>query len=133
MHGDYPLNTAGLTGGHGGARLGAGKKPGSYVKPPEVVDFDKARARSEIAKAERFERENKVAMGELVSRAAVQQAAATAYAGLAQTMRSISDNLERQGVPLDVCAKVEAIIDAGMADHAKEMELMAGTPEGPQQ
>lgn len=128
MHSDYPLNTAG-TPGHGGARANAGKKPGGYVKPQEAIDYDKAKARSEIAKAEKLERENKYEMGLLVSRAAVQQAAATSYAALAQTMRSISDNLERQGVPLDVCAKVEEIIDAGMADHAKEMELMAGTPE----
>lgn len=132
MHGDYPLNTVGTT-AHGGARDGAGRKPGGYQKPQEAIDFDKARVRSELAKAEKLERENKVALGQLVSRAAVQQAAATAYAGLAQTMRSISDNLERQGVPLDVCAKVEAIIDAGMADHARDMELMAGTPEGPEQ
>lgn len=130
MHGDYPLNTASLTGGHGGARPGAGKKPGGYQKPQEAIDFDKARVRSEVAKAEKLERENKVAMGELVSRMAVQQAAATAYAALAQTMRSISDNLERQGIALDVCASVERTIDAAMADHAKTMELMAGTPEG---
>lgn len=134
MHGDYALNTVGSTPGHGGAREGAGKKPGGYVKSQEVLDFDKAKARSELAKALKLERENLVDEGQLVSRAAVQQAAATAYAALAQTMRSISDNLERQGVPLDVCAKVEAILDAGMADHAQQMQLMAGTYEtGPEQ
>lgn len=133
MHADTPLNTFGTApkvGGYGGAREGAGRKPSGYVKPQEAVDFDKARARSEIAKAERYERENLVAMGQLVSRAAVQQASATAYAGLAQTMRSISDNLERKGIPLEVCAAVEEVINAAMADHAKDMQLMAGTPEG---
>lgn len=132
MHSDRPLNTVGLP-THGGARAGSGQKPGGYVKPPEAVEYDKAKARSEIAKAEKLERENMVQEGLLVFRSAVQQAAATSYAALAQTMRTISDHLERQGVPTDVCVKVEAIIDAAMADHAAQMQLMAGTPEGPEQ
>jgi hypothetical protein len=121
---DYPLNS------HGGAREGAGKKPGGYVKPQEAVDFDKAKVRTEVAKAEKLERENLVAEGLLVSRAAVQQAAATSYAALAQSLRSIPDELEREGFPADLCRKVEGIIDETMAGHAAQMELMAGTPAG---
>lgn len=117
---DFPLNT------HGGAREGSGKKPGGYVKPQEAVDFDKAKVRTEVAKAQKLERENMVAEGLLVARAAVQQAAATAYAALAQSLRSIPDELERQGIPGDVCRKVEAIIDETMSGHASQMELMAG-------
>lgn len=124
-----PANDYSLT-SHGGARENAGRKASGYVKPQEAIDFDKARARSEIAKAEKLERENLVAEGQLVLRAAVQQASATAYSALAQSLRSIPDELERQGVPNDVCRKVEAILDETMESHAATMELMAGAPAG---
>lgn len=131
MPADIPLNTFGESRGkNGGAREGAGRKPSGYVKPQEAVDFDKAKARSETAKANKAELEYKVMIGEYVSRQAVQQAAATSYAALAQTLRSISDELERKGVPVSVCAKVEEIIDAAMQDHSEQMQLMAGRAEG---
>ena len=117
---DFPLNS------HGGARENSGRKGGGYVKPQEAIDFDKAKVRTEVAKAEKLERENQVAEGLLVSRAAVQQAAATAYAALAQSLRSIPDELEREGFPPDLCRKVEGIIDETMSGHAAQMELMAG-------
>lgn len=125
-------------GNNGGVRPGAGRPPGTgkgstsdvpprpaYVKPQEAVDFDKAKAKSETFKAARLELEFKIATGEYISRASVQQAAASSYQALAQTMRSIGDNLERQGVPLEVCALVEEILSAAMEDHAKDMEFLA--------
>ena len=121
---DFPLNS------HGGAREGSGRKGTGYVKPQEAIDFDKAKVRTEVAKAEKLERENQVAEGLLVSRAAVQQASATAYAALAQSLRSISDELEREGFPPDLCRKVEGIIDEAMSGHAAQMELMAGPSAG---
>lgn len=110
---------------HGGRRAGAGRKPADYVKPDEVVDYEKARARNEQAKAELNELDLKIKSGQYVSRASVQQASATALATLAQGMRSISDNLERRGVPPEVCVQVEAIINEGMADVARDLELMS--------
>lgn len=122
---DYTLSPT----GHGGAREGSGRKGAGYVKPKAVEDFESAKARTETAKAEKLERENLVEEGKLVSRAAVQQASATAYSSLAQSLRSIPDEMERQGVPNDTCRKIEAIIDEVMAGHAASMELMAGTVE----
>lgn len=124
---DYPLNTVGTTGGHGGAREGAGRKPAGHVRSPEVQDFDKARARNEAAKALQNELKYKVDSGQYVSREAVKSAAATTMSGLAQSLRSISDNLEREGVPIEVCQRVEKVIDEAMTDAAARMELMAGT------
>ena len=96
------------------------------MKPEQVVDYEKARARNEQAKAELNELDLKVKSGEYVSRAAVQQASATVLATLAQGMRSISDNLERRGIPPEVCVKVEEIINAGMADVARDLAMMSG-------
>lgn len=125
---DYSLTPS----GHGGARENAGRKGAGYVRPQEAVDFDKAKVRTETAKAERMERENMVAEGLLVLRSAVQQASATAYAALAQSLRSIPDELESQGVPGDVCRKVENILNEVMAAHAAQMELLSGSMETPQ-
>jgi hypothetical protein len=91
-----------------------------------VVDYEKARARNEQAKAELNELDLKVKSGQYVSRNSVQQASATILATLSQGMRSISDNLERRGVPPDVCVQVEAIINEGLADVARDLEMMGG-------
>ena len=110
----------------GGARPGAGRKTADYINPDEVVDFEKAKARKETALADLHELDYKVKSGQYVSRASVRQASATALATLVQGMRSISDNLERRGVPPEVCVQVEAIINAGLADIARDLELMSG-------
>lgn len=111
----------------GGARHGAGAKPAGYKKPESVLDYDKARARKETALADLHELDYKVKSGEYVSRAAVRQASATLIANLAQTMRSVSDNLERRGVPPAVCAQVDATISETLADAARDLEMMSGT------
>lgn len=115
--------------GRGGAREGAGRKPAGYVQPPEMKDFNIAKARSEMAKALKLERENAIAEGLLVSRAAVGQAAAVTLSALAQSLRSIRDNLEQAGVPLDVCEQVDAAVEEAMAAASLQMELMANPKE----
>ena len=113
--------------GHGGKRPNTGPKKAGYVKPPEAVDFDKAKARNETSKADLNELEFKIKSGQYVSRAAVQQASATAVATLAQTMRSIPDNLERKGVPLVTCRLIETILDESMSAMSMDLEMMAGS------
>ena len=116
---DRPLN------GHGGPRPGSGKKPNDYVKPKSVQDFDAARARNELAKAELNELEVKIKTNEYGSRAAFRQASATTLAALAQTLRSVPDNLERKlGVSPEVAAEVGIQIDAALNDLALEFEMM---------
>lgn len=116
-------------GGHGGRREGAGRKPKGYVKPPEAVEYDKGRARNEMAKARLNELDLAIKSGQYVSREAVRQAAATTVASFAQTLRSIRDALERRGVPVDTCETVDAVISDAMSDLAAELEMMSNPPQ----
>ena len=52
---------------------------------------------------------------------------ATAYSAIAQTLRSIPDNLERK-INLDptVAEEVGRVIDEALADLSNEMELLGG-------
>lgn len=136
-HADYTLGPDDIEildaeprkGTHGGAREGAGRKPNTYVKPQEAVDFDKARARNEAAKAQLNELKFEVDSHNWVSRAAVRQASATAMASMAQGLRGVEDNLERQGVPIDVCQKVGEAISRALEALGNELEMMAGNPD----
>ena len=114
--------------GHGGARRGAGRKAADYVKPPEIVDFEMARARNEAAKAALNELEFKVRSGEYVSRSAVVQATATAYAAIAQTLRSIPDHLERR-LALDaaIAEEIAKLIDESLNELADTFEVIRGS------
>lgn len=111
--------------GHGGARSGAGAKPKDYMKPQAVQAFDAARARNELAKAELNELEVKIKTNEYAPRSAFRQASATALAALAQTLRSVPDNLERKlGVSPEIATEVGIQIDAALNDLAIEFEMM---------
>lgn len=129
MYADFELDGDGTVRkrGHGGAREGAGRKPSTYQKPTEVVDFEKARARNEKAKADLNELEVKIKSGEYVARAAVQQAAATMLASIAQTLRSIPDTLERRvNLSPDTAELVGVEIDAILEGLGDELRMLAG-------
>lgn len=113
--------------GHGGARPNTGPKPPGYVKPKAAADYDKARARKEAALADMHELDYKIKSSEYVSRVAVRQASATVISTLAQTMRSLSDNLERRGIPAAVCAMVDESVNATLADAARDLEMMSAS------
>lgn len=120
---DEPVVQAPRT--HGGARAGAGAHAKGYVKPTAASEYDQARARNELAKAQLNELDVKIKTGEYGSRAQFRQASATAIAALAQTMRSIPDNLERKlGVSADVATEVGVLIDNALNDLASEFEMM---------
>lgn len=110
----------------GGARPGAGRKPPGYEKPEETIDYDKAKARHEAAKADLAELDYKIKSGEYVSRAAVRQAVATVMASFVQVMRSVSDNLERQGVNPETCVKVDSIISDALTDVGRDLQMLGG-------
>jgi phage terminase Nu1 subunit (DNA packaging protein) len=115
---------------HGGARKGAGRKPAGYTPPPERVDLEIARARNELAKAELNELELAIKRGEYVSRIAVKQETATAMATMAQTLRSVPDNLERKlGVSPEVAMEVGLLIDNALNDIALAFEQVVGDAE----
>ena len=109
---------------------GAGAKPPGWEPPPERLDFEAARARNEAAKADLNEHELAVKRGEYVLRSAVQEATATALSALAQTLRSVPDNLERKlGVSPELALEVGIQIDAALNDVAAKFEEMGD--EGP--
>ena len=117
-------------GRHGGARRGSGPKPAGYVKPAEVVDYDEARARNEAAKADLNELELSIRRGEHVERAWVCQCTAAALATLAQTLRSVPDNLERRlGLNPETAQEVGLMIDNALGDLATQFEDLAGAAE----
>lgn len=113
-----------LTARHGGARAGAGRKPSGYQKTEEAVSFDKAKARKEAALADLHELDYKIKSGQYVSRIAVRQASATALAQMAQTLRSLSDTLERKGVPIAICAIVDEVVTEALAETGRELAKM---------
>lgn len=123
------INVKPKTDGRGGARAGAGRKPMGYQKPVEVSDYEEAKARNETAKAGINEIELKIKDGSYIARAEVQEASATLLATVAQTLRSIPDNLERKGVPAATCQLVERVLDDAMAGLADGLERLYESAE----
>lgn len=112
---------------HGGARANAGRKPKGYVKPQEVDDFEKARARNESAKAGLNELKLKIDSKEYLARSAFREASATLLAELAQGLRSIPDTLERKhALEPRVVQEIEAVIADGLSTVAAGLELFVG-------
>lgn len=116
--------------GHGGFRRGAGRKPAGYQPPPEKVDIDVAKARNEAAKADLNELELRIKSGEYVDRAAVREATATALASMAQTLRSVPDDLERRlGIDPSLAEEIGNRIDAALNTLADKLEALGRDPE----
>ena len=114
-----------MAGGHGGYREGAGRKPAGYEPPQSKVDFEIERAAHE--KVKREQREFKLAQerGEYVSREAVRQAAATAFAVLTQSVRSIPDNLERSlALPPEVVEAIAQQLDVALGEMSTALKAM---------
>jgi phage terminase Nu1 subunit (DNA packaging protein) len=129
MHADFDLDSNGSVrpSGRGGYRENGGRKPAGYVKPQEVVDYEREKARNEKAKADLNELDFKVKSGEYVSREAVQQAAATMLASIAQTLRSIPDTLERKiNLSPDAAEEIGLQIDAILEGLGDELHMLAG-------
>lgn len=129
MHADFDLDEHGNThprvNGLGGARPGAGRKPAGYQKPPEAVEFDRERTRNERAKADLNELEFKIKSREYVPRAAVQQAAATLLASLAQSLRSLPDTLERKfNLPPNVTERIGMEIDFQLESISEDLKML---------
>jgi len=129
MRADFDLSEDGSlrpSSGHGGARPNSGPKPyPGYGKSDDSKKLDAAKARKEAALADMHELDYKIKSGEFVSRVAVRQASATVISALAQTMRSLSDNLERRGIPPAVCAQVDSAVNETLADAARDLEMMS--------
>jgi phage terminase Nu1 subunit (DNA packaging protein) len=129
MQADFDLDDAGNVrpSMRGGARPGAGRKPAGYEQPQERIDYERERARNEKAKADLNELEFKVKSNEYVPREAVQQAAATMLALVAQTLRSIPDTLERRiNTSPEITEVIGIEIDNILEGLGDELRMLAG-------
>lgn len=120
----------------GGARAGAGRpradgQPNNAYEGPEPsdaqLDFERERAEHERVKREQRQFKLDVEMGQYLSRAAVQQASATALAVLTQSLRGLTDQLERAANLTPQQADLaEQTIDRSLAEVATAFKAMAG-------
>ena len=118
-----------VTENRGGARAGAGRKPSGYDKPEEGVQYDKAKARKEASLADMHELNFKIKLGQYVERAAYREASATLVANMAQTLRSLADNLERKfSLDPKIAVAIEAEIDAALNDVASGLQKLTEAP-----
>lgn len=114
--------SAGSTPGHGGARRNAGAKTKDEKESGDYAQYQKAKTRTEEAKASMAELELAKSMGEVVLRAAVVDANAKAFAAIAQACRTIPDILERQfALPPAQVEKVSEMIDAHLGELAEAL------------
>jgi multidrug resistance efflux pump len=112
-------------GAHGGARSGAGRKPSDYELSQARADLDEEKAKHERSKRLRSELQYQIDLGKVVSRQAVQQASATALSVMAQSLRSLPDNLERKlGLSPAVTEQIEQTIDAVLTDLAAALAAL---------
>ncbi len=117
---DETITTACLpTFGHGGHRVGAGRKRGGAVKPkaldtanPSVI-YAQAKAKLETCKAQMAELDYRQRRGELLEAKDVELLATRLHAFLAQSLRGLPDNLERQlGLSPDQVQMVQDYTDS---------------------
>lgn len=132
MKADFELNSDGTVfPSRGGARAGAGRKPADYEKPQVAKDYDSARARKEKSLADMHELNYKIKSGEYISRSAFREASTTLLAELAQSLRSLPDNLERKfSLQAAVAQEIEKVIDASLADVAAGLALFTDESVG---
>lgn len=122
-------SSAATVGKRGGYREGAGRKSEAVEKETAGAHilYAKARAKREAMQAQLAELDYKIRSGEYVARADVQQASATAFATIAQSLRSIPDNLERRlNVSPEIAEDVGLLIDDAMNSLADALERIGG-------
>jgi len=82
-----------------------------------------AKAREKVAQAAKAELEYRIKIGQYLPREAVRSALAEAYQAVAQSLRSVPDNLERKlGITPEVSELVSTAIDEAMGELAYAME-----------
>jgi Protein of unknown function (DUF1441) len=118
----------------GGARAGAGR-PRADGEPnnaysPEVsdaqLDFERERAEHERVKREQRQFKLDCEMGLYLPRVAVQQASATALAVLTQSLRSLTDVLERAANLTPQQAEIaERTIDQALSEVSVAFKAMS--------
>lgn len=116
-----------------GESLDAGGIDLKLLENPSVV-YATAKARKESADAAMKELNYRIKAGQYLPREAVRTALAEVFQSVAQSLRSIPDNLERKlGLKPDVAEMVSATIDEIMGELAVSLERIhtenAGIPK----
>lgn len=107
-------------------RIPPGRRGAGRVMTDEEVGFEAARARNEAAKADMNEMKAQEMAGELLPRRVWQDASATVFAMLAQSLRGLSDNLERSaGLTAEQAASVDSVVNETLAEIAKQFKALA--------
>lgn len=105
------------------AKRKPGRPKGSVA--PLTADYNKARAEKTAWQAQLAEQEYRKNAAELLDRARVEQAAATVLAAVAQTLRSVPDNLEAAAgltpAQAEECERIIDSLSAGLSDKLREL------------
>lgn len=139
--------------GYGGRRAGSGRKTKQFREQVEAInrgkesadlfgddaaagatqaqsttaEYNRAKARKESSLADMSELAFKIKSGEYVEREAVRAASATLLSSLAQSLRSLPDNLERKfNLSPEAALAVSDVIDAALSDVADGLEMFSG-------
>ena len=117
--------------GHGGARPNSGPKKGHKSakkgtdNAEQLTDYQRME-RAKADKEEQLARQAKVKAdldeGSVVSRESVQNAAIQAFAAISQSLDSIGDVLERDGIELKVCMRVMELINAAKLELMNDLQ-----------
>ena len=111
---------------HGGARPGAGRKPGPTATANER--FMAARAAKEESLARLRGMEADEAERRLIPAAEVESTLALAFATVAQALLSLPDVMEAEGLPREAAETAERTIQAAMDGLADDLKLLGVEP-----
>lgn len=115
------------SGKHGGHRSGAGKKPRAIQQATSESHtiYAKARAKKEAYNAQMAELNFKIKSGEYLPRDDIRQASSVAFAAIAQTLRTIPDDLERrENISPELALKIESAIDSALTELSGKLKKM---------
>ena len=123
--------------GRGGRRAGAGRKPAPVkeaiaqkIETAGVSDIYVSKARKEEAQASMAELELRIKSEQYVSRDAVRTVSARMLATLAQALRSIPDNVERQfALRPEQVQMIADLVDDALDEAATALVNLVGDPE----
>lgn len=122
-----------ISSGHGGARPNSGPKKGhrsakkAANNAEQLTDYQRME-RAKADKEEQLARQAKVKAdldeGEVVHRDSVQRASVQAFAAISQSLDSIGDVLERDGIDLKICLRVMSLINAAKEQLMRDLQAI---------
>lgn len=115
----------------GGSRPGSGRKSTAIEEgaADAHILYAKARAKDMAFRAQQAELDFKISSGQFISRAEVRQSCAQAFSAIAQTIRSLPDNIERRlGISPELAEEIQILLDEALNALADDLERMTVKP-----